>query len=93
LTRIYFHQKLEMLRDRLLEMAGVAEQTLRLALDAQRSGEVAMCSKVRSNELVINRSEREIDRIFWVNGADVRHGAALIPDDASQYSMLEGPRS
>lgn len=65
LTRICFHQKLEMLHDRLLEMAGIAEQTLRLALDAQRSGEVAMCSKVRSNELVLNRSEREIDRIAF----------------------------
>jgi phosphate transport system protein len=65
LTRIYFHQKLEMLHDRLLEMAGVAEQTLRFALDAQRSGDVAVCSKVRSNEVVINRSEREIDQMAF----------------------------
>jgi phosphate transport system protein len=63
--RIYFHQKLEMLHDRLLEMAGVAEQTLRFALDAQRSGEIAVCSKVRSNELIINRSEREIDQMAF----------------------------
>ncbi len=63
MTRISFHQKLENLRGRLLEMAGLAEQTLRLALDAQHSGDLAVCSKVRSNEAIINLSEREIDQM------------------------------
>ena len=63
MTRISFHQKLDYLRERLLEMAGVAEQTLRLALDAHCRGELAACAKVRINEAIINRSEREIDQM------------------------------
>jgi phosphate transport system protein len=62
-TRISFHQKLEKLRERLLEMAGLAEQTLRFAMDAQCLGELAACSKVRRNELAINAAEREIDQM------------------------------
>ena len=63
MTRISFHQKLDHLRERLLTMAGVAEETLRLALDAHCRGELLACSKVRINEALINRSEREIDRM------------------------------
>jgi phosphate transport system protein len=63
MTRISFHQKLDQLRERLLAMAGVAEETLRLALDAHCRGELPACSKVRLNEVVINRSEREIDQM------------------------------
>jgi phosphate transport system protein len=63
MTRISFHQKLDRLRERLLAMAGVAEETLRLALDAHCRGELTACSKVRMNEVVINRSEREIDQM------------------------------
>ncbi|HEY4046323.1 MAG TPA: phosphate signaling complex protein PhoU [Acidobacteriaceae bacterium] len=63
LTRIAFHQKLERLRDRLLEMAGLAVQTLRFAMDAQSLGELAACSKVRSNEVAINTAEREVDQM------------------------------
>ena len=44
-------------------MAGLAEQTLRFAMDAQFGGEPAACSKVRHNEEMINRSEREIDQM------------------------------
>lgn len=63
MTRISFHQKLENLRERLLEMAGVAEQTLTFALDAHCRGELAACDKVRINETNINRYEREIDQM------------------------------
>ena len=63
MTRISFHQKLENLRERLLQMAGVAEQTLRFALDAHCRGELSACANVRVNEAIINRSEREIDQM------------------------------
>ncbi len=63
MTRISFHQKLENLRERLLQMAGVAEQTLTLALDAHCRGELSACANVRLNEAIINRSEREIDQM------------------------------
>src|ERR1700677_2449360 len=61
--RISFHQKLDTLRERLLQMAGVAEQTLRFALDAHCRGELSACAKVRLNECIINRSEQEIDQM------------------------------
>lgn len=63
LTRISFHQKLEKLRGRLLEMAGLTEQTLRFAMDAQCLGELAACSKVRRNEAAINAAQREVDQM------------------------------
>ena len=63
MTRISFHQKLESLRERLLQMAGLAEQTLHLALDAHCRGELSACANVRLNEAIINRSEREIDQM------------------------------
>src|SRR6202167_4745111 len=49
-------------------MAGVAEQTLTFALDAHCRGELSACSKVRLNEVIINRSQREIDQM----GRDLR---------------------
>ena len=64
MVRISFHQKLENLRERLLQLAGVAEQTLRFALDAHCRGELSACAKVRLNETIINRSEREIDQMW-----------------------------
>jgi phosphate transport system protein len=63
MSRISFHQKLENLRERLLQMAGLAEQTLRLALDAHCRGELSACANVRLNEAIINRSEQEIDQL------------------------------
>src|ERR1700749_4718998 len=61
--RISFHQKLDTLRERLLQMAGVAEQTLRFALDAHCRGDLSACAKVHLNEGIINRSEQEIDQM------------------------------
>ncbi len=62
LTRISFQRKLEDLRQRLLETAGIAEQTIRLALEAHR-GDLSACARVRRNEEIINRCEREIDQM------------------------------
>jgi phosphate transport system protein len=63
MTRISFHQKLELLRQRLLQMAGVAEQTVSLALDAHCRGQLSACDAVRLNEAIINRSEKEVDQM------------------------------
>src|SRR6201985_1084483 len=63
MTRISFHQKLDHLRERLLQMAGVAEQTLSLALDAHCRGNLSACDAVRFNEAIIDRSDREIDQM------------------------------
>jgi hypothetical protein len=50
LTRISFHQKLDRLRERLLEMAGLAEQGVQFAIDAQSGAEQATLLRVRRNE-------------------------------------------
>ena len=63
MTRISFHKKLENLRERLLAMAGLAEQTLTLALDAHCREQLSACKQVRINEAMINLSEREIDQM------------------------------
>jgi phosphate transport system protein len=63
LTRISFHQKLDRLRERLLEMAGLAEQAVQFAIDAQSGAERATLLIVRRNEVAINLADREIDEM------------------------------
>ena len=62
-TRISFHQKLDRLRERLLEMAGLAEQGVQFAIDAQSGAERATLLRVRRNEVAINSTDREIDEM------------------------------
>jgi phosphate transport system protein len=62
-TRISFHQKLDRLRERLLEMAGLAEQGVQFAIDAQSGAERATLLRVRRNEVAINLADREIDEM------------------------------
>ena len=63
MTRISFHQKLDRLRERLLEMAGLAEQGVQFAIDAQSGAERATLLRVRRNEVAINLADREIDEM------------------------------
>jgi phosphate transport system protein len=63
LTRISFHQKLENLRESLLEMAGLAEQALQFALETQSGAELERSLRVRRNEVAINLADREIDQM------------------------------
>jgi phosphate transport system protein len=63
LTRISFHQKLQRLRESLLEMAGLAEQAVQFALDAHLAAEPATLLRLRRNEVAINLADREIDQM------------------------------
>lgn len=61
MTRIRFHQELDELKHRILAMAGMAEQSIDLAVQAYSLRDAALCQRVLNNEAAINRAEREVD--------------------------------
>jgi phosphate transport system protein len=63
MTRIRFHQSLDDLKERLLVMAGMAEQAIQRAIEAYRVRDLSICDLVVRNEVAINRLEREIDQM------------------------------
>lgn len=63
MTRTRFHQNLDDLKEKLLVMAGVAEQSIQRAIEAYRAGDVSICDLVVRAEPVINRMERDIDQM------------------------------
>ena len=63
MTRTRFQQGLEELKQRLLEMAGMAEQAVDRATQAYRRRDLSACKQVLEGEQAINRAEREIDEL------------------------------
>ncbi len=61
--RIKFHQSLGDLRERLLVMAGMAEQAIQRSIEAYRTRDLSICELVFRSEPAINRLEREIDQM------------------------------
>jgi len=62
MTRIKFHQSLEDLKENLLVMAGLAEQSIQRAVEAYRVRDLSICDLVSRSEIAINRMERDIDQ-------------------------------
>ena len=62
MTRIRFQQSLEDLKENLLVMAGLAEQSIQRAIEAYRTRDLSICDLVSRSEIAINRLEREIDQ-------------------------------
>jgi phosphate transport system protein len=62
MTRIRFQQSLEELKEQLLVMAGLAEQSIQRAIEAYRVRDLSICDLVNRSEMAINRLEREIDQ-------------------------------
>jgi phosphate transport system protein len=62
MTRIRFQQSLEDLKENLLVMAGLAEQSIQRAIEAYRTRDMSICDLVNRSEIAINRLEREIDQ-------------------------------
>jgi phosphate transport system protein len=62
MTRIRFQQSLEDLKEQLLVMAGLAEQSIQRAIEAYRVRDLSICDLVTRSENAINRLEREIDQ-------------------------------
>ena len=61
--RIKFHRSLDDLKERLLVMAGMAEQAIQRSIEAYRVRDLSICDLVDRSELAINRFEREIDQM------------------------------
>jgi phosphate transport system protein len=63
MTRIRFHRKLDDLKEKLLVMAGMAEQAIQRAVEAYRVRDLSICDLVDRSEIAINGLEREIDQM------------------------------
>jgi phosphate transport system protein len=63
MTRIRFQRSLDDLKEKLLVMAGMAEQSIQRAVEAYRTRDLSICDLVDRGELAINRFEREIDQM------------------------------
>ena len=59
--RTRFHQSLDLLKEKLLVMAGLAEQSIQRAIEAYRMRDMSLVEQVRQAEPAINQLEREID--------------------------------
>ena len=62
MTRIRFQQRLEDLKENLLVMAGLAEQSIQRAVEAYRVRDLSIVDLVNRSEVAINRMERDIDQ-------------------------------
>jgi phosphate transport system protein len=63
MVRLRFQQSLNDLKERLLVMAGMAEQAIQRAVEAYRSRDLSICDLVDHGEQAIDRFEREIDQM------------------------------
>lgn len=63
MTRIRFQQSLDGLKEKLLVMAGMAEQAIQRSVEAYRTRDLSICDLVDHGELAINRLEREVDQM------------------------------
>ena len=61
--RIKFQQNLDDLKEKLLVMAGLAEQAIQRSIEAYRERDLSLCELVFKGEPAINRLEREIDQM------------------------------
>jgi phosphate transport system protein len=62
-VRIRFQRSLDDLKEKLLVMAGMAEQAIQRAVEAYRVRDISICDLVARSEVAINRQEREIDQM------------------------------
>lgn len=61
--RVKFHQSLDDLKEKLLVMAGMAEQAIQRSIEAYSTHDLSICELVLRSEPAINRLEREIDQM------------------------------
>jgi phosphate transport system protein len=62
-VRLQFEQKLGNLKNRVLVMAGMAEQAIQRAVEAHQTRDLSICDLVDYGERAIDRMEREIDEM------------------------------
>ena len=65
MPRINFQQQLAALKDKLLAMAALSQQSLSLALEAYLTGDMGLCEHVQEIEEAINTAERDVDEMAY----------------------------
>jgi len=63
--RIHFHQQLAELKDKLLAMAALAQQTVESALEAYLRRDKGLCKFVKQNERAIDTAQRGLDEMAY----------------------------
>ena len=65
MPRINFHQQLDALKDKLLAMAALAQQSLEFSLEAYLKSDIGLCDHVLEIEAAINAAERSVDEMAY----------------------------
>ena len=65
MPRIHFHQQLAELKDKLLAMAALAQQSVEAALDAYLRRDKGLCKFVKQNERAVDSAQRELDEMAY----------------------------
>ena len=65
MPRIHFQQQLAELKDQLLAMAALAQQSVESAVDAYLQRDKGLCQYVKRNEMAINTAQRELDEMAY----------------------------
>jgi phosphate transport system protein len=65
MPRIHFQQQLVDLKDKVLAMAALTQQTVELTVEAYLKRDKALCRYVRDNETAIDRAQRELDEMAY----------------------------
>ena len=65
MPRIHFQQQLADLKDKVLAMAALTQQTVELTIEAYLKRDKGLCKYVRDNETAIDRAQRELDELAY----------------------------
>lgn len=65
MPRIHFHLQLAELKDKMLAMAALAQQSVESAVDAYIQRDQVLCAYVKQNETAINSAQRELDEMAY----------------------------
>ena len=65
MPRIHYQQQLAELKDKLLAMAALAQQTMDCAMDGYQKSDPVLLHHVRENEAAINAAERSVDEMAY----------------------------
>jgi len=65
MPRINFQQQLIALKEKLLAMAALSQQSLNLSLEAYLSRDRNLCDRIREIEAAINTAERDVDEMAY----------------------------
>src|SRR6202046_3912762 len=63
--RIHFQLQLAELKDKILAMAALAQQTVESAIDAYLLRDKGLCQYVKQNETAIDSAQRELDEMAY----------------------------